>query len=1008
MGRLGAVGLVKAGEEGTGDFVAAEARRSYQEKLNQSLPEDDVDLARDFLGRLPVALVQEKVLSLHRVAYLFKTYPTSSAVAFVRAQDPSDLVALGETASQLSGYLDSLKETDYRGIISEEQEAAVSRFREALLPLRNNATKTDVIGRMLTPEFREAIRANQALVEDFIRVRSSSRNAFIGSFFALYANSHSEETRSGRSWLITQLIKELLSKESPVTDQWMEAYQATHRKGVVLTLDPQTVNLILLHALRTPVSEQTPAFNETLTHILAFIRRSFAEKAGDATGGLAASLKASSYPEELLALIESGGCLVELYFIHDPFSSESFINAVNTLFQSGLTDEIKHLTVRKVNQVEILSSILDYSDYSFFYIAKNIKDKVLETFLAQADLMDRIKKGELSKLFSLICKRQMLTKRVRDRLFADPVSLVAKIKNSTELYDLITILGSRRFHKERKALMESFMAQEDLMSKVEPDDYQLSFFINCSFFTGVSIKKCLADHPEWVTKVGSLPGLNRVITALKEVSLINEMKMLVRAFFASGVDEEKIKNTENLIAGVSLLKTEGFTTEVRMLLQAFLTSSLLIGIQNSYQFFEMILLFKAEGFDPQVTTLLQDPRILSNLLGEQRLTELGERAFRSLLQAFKDKGFLFEMALFLETKIKHNFLKPLVMVQALKQVGLSDQAKGLLIRPAVIAKIPNVAQCFTIMNISFAGFPQKEWGLFEAFLAQEDVIKKIHNITQLKQVVDYRFKVKGVNSLDILEAFVASRDCIPKIINGEELAVLISLLKEAGLKAQLGRILTAPEVALKIENEWELNLVIKMMIEKGVTAFLGGLLSWVKLENNMFSSLYYPQIPEILETLQQNGLVEEMRCLIHHQPNCYNLFSELKHIVRTEISTLSAEEQKTTSIWAIKALLFSDKSVTTLPELIAGMNKILNDADDRKKTYDSSLAYRLFHGRRSPKVEAVYKKIKLYFTPPESVFPVPSGAFAFGADSGIVGAGAPAGGAGMEVLPHQWGMVKDR
>jgi hypothetical protein len=82
------------------------------------------------------------------------------------------------------------------------------------------------------------------------------------------------------------------------------------------------------------------------------------------------------------------------------------------------------------------------------------------------------------------------------------------------------------------------------------------------------------------------------------------------------------------------------------------------------------------------------------------------------------------------------------------------------------------------------------------------------------------------------------------------------------------------------------------------------------------------------------------------------------------------------------------------------VNEILDASDNRTTAYDSSLAYRLFHGRRSLKVEAVYRKIRLYFSPPDVLVSQPSGAFAFSTDletavcpgGSVGGAGAPAGG----------------
>jgi hypothetical protein len=1028
MGRLGDVGLVKAGGEGTEDLVAAEARESYQKKLNQSVSESDIDLARDFLGRLPVTVAQEKCLSLQRMAYLFKTYPTSSAVAFVRTQDPTDLVALGETASQLSGYLDSLRATDLRGIINEERDAAVGRFREALLPLRDKATKPDEIKRMLTPKFRETICADQALVEDFIRERSSGRNAFIGSFFACYAHSHSIELRrEERNSLITILIKELLSLESPITEEWIEAYQARHRSGVVLTLDPPTVNLILLHALRTPVSERTPVFNETLGHMLAFIRRSFAEKPGDAPSELDESLKKSSYNEALLTLIESGGCLGELYLINHRHVRD-LLEAMHYLYSQELTDELKHLTIRKVTGTDILQKILYLPLEETPHSVYHLKKKIFKIFLTQKDLLDKIQEGEFGTLCPLIAEHELWTKDLCHQFFDDPVPLLAKISNSFELEHVINILVSRRFKKQSIDLMQAFLAQENLIEKkIRGSGPDLYSFIRCSILTKVSINACLASHPEWVNKVGNLQDLKSVIKILREARLAEKIQPLVQAFFESEV-EKKIQSTRLLIEGVALLKEEGFFAEVRVLLQAFLSSS--IEICDTSEFSIVIPLFKAEGFSLYEMSILAKNFVKTSIskIGNaallmsfiqllrtegfnQELTDLLKDPklftrppvpdFSLLLANFKAREFFHEMFLYLETKITHDSLTPLTVVQALKEVGLSPLAEELLIQPTVITKIQNVNILFEL--IYSIEDSNKKSVLFRAFMIQEEVMDKVQNINQLNEILAYgASKVEGFNPQDILRAFMASPNFISKIYDGDELYALINLLRKNGLEDRLKRILVLPTVAFKINSESQLRIVIQSMIEMKLSNLLGEFLSGVNVSWELILLIRGTDTFEILKILEQNGLVEEMRYLIHHPKklNCDRLVHALKKIVQDEIATLSPEEQKTTSIQAIKTLFSSKHADGSPSKLMEAVNEILDASDNRTTAYDSSLAYRLFHGRRSLKVEAVYRKIRLYFSPPDVLVSQPSGAFAFSTDletavcpgGSVGGAGAPAGG----------------
>ena len=311
-------------------------------KLSERLPAGEWseigDTCMAYLQTRPAPVEFQIGLALQRMAYLKEKYPTSAAWAFIHAQDPREknLLTLGEEASQLSEYLDLLKQTDHLGVVTEAQAAAVERLKLALLPLIRSEPLEAIPG-ILSPSFSAAIESDKQGITELIREKASGRNGFITNFFVLRALAVADANQERGIAELTRHLKNLLSMDSPVTDEWMEGYQSRHRDGVILTLDPLTLNLMLLHALRTPAAKRSPAFSLALTQVIAFIRRSFAESEGKVAGGLAQALKRDSYPEELLTLVESDGRLPRLYPIQSP---ETFWRMICELFSAELLGEV--------------------------------------------------------------------------------------------------------------------------------------------------------------------------------------------------------------------------------------------------------------------------------------------------------------------------------------------------------------------------------------------------------------------------------------------------------------------------------------------------------------------------------------------------------------------------------------------------------------------------------------------------------------------------------------------
>jgi hypothetical protein len=159
-------------------------------------------------------------------------------------------------------------------------------------------------------------------------------------------------------------------------------------------------------------------------------------------------------------------------------------------------------------------------------------------------------------------------------------------------------------------------------------------------------------------------------------------------------------------------------------------------------------------------------------------------------------------------------------------------------------------------------------------------------------------------------------------------------------------------------------------------------------------------LPKLIAVLKSGGLRDEVRSLIYdsRRPEAFRVLG-LKNLVLEEIRPFLLGKRGRQTLFLMKRLCEAS-SADTVSALVDGFKTILKNSDDRTEKYDSSpLLYQAFHRRRSPEIEALYRRIGFYLLPselsPESMTGVgdspvmpAAGAFAFGSG----GAGAPAGG----------------
>jgi hypothetical protein len=295
----------------TGALERAATAGSFTQELNKYLPEDplidashsdfaetdDADHAdhadqemnqlirRAFIESRPMPTTPRVAEALRRIQYLREKYPNSPPTHWVMdsfkalPKGPAGveyLCELGTLSLEYSEHLSHFRVLRPAIFLQGEQKAVRERMLEKYVPLGSPAFSGGNIE--ISPEDRPVL---MAIIHD----QTSGRHAFITNFFSCWFAIEDIKEK-------VRLLLEWLSQDSPVTDAFIEAYQLQHRRGLELYLSVEVINLILLHAIRTPVAKRTEIFNTALSQILDFIHRGFDGRINEL------QLQASSYPPE--------------------------------------------------------------------------------------------------------------------------------------------------------------------------------------------------------------------------------------------------------------------------------------------------------------------------------------------------------------------------------------------------------------------------------------------------------------------------------------------------------------------------------------------------------------------------------------------------------------------------------------------------------------------------------------------------------------------------------------
>jgi hypothetical protein len=792
LGRFGEVGLLKTKEDK--DLAEIQARAGYEKKLNDFLPESDCEMAQNYLERQSVPLAKAEKLAMLQIGYLFKTYPRSGAVHFIKAQGLAaiNVVALGKTASQLSEYLDLLKQMDQLGVIEDEQTGMVSRLKSALSTLRNPTADVELIRLILSPRFSAENGADKESVLELIREKSSGRNGFITNFFAsralLIRDENYDETGVTR---LTKYLKEVLSLPSPVTDEWIENYQSTHREGLALTLDPLTINLILLHALRTPVPARTPSFSEALREVIAFIRRSFAETEDEEAGALEQTLKKDSYSEELLALVESGGAMLDLYRMGQEdgakYSSDLCL-AIRSASKAGLNHELERLgiVVTKIKDVNELASVTQE--------------------LNDADLKDKAKEANLNDKAKVLLQT-----------FLDQTDVSVKIRDSNALWILIVNLGREGLFEEIARTLD----QPLMLAKIKTQGAFLSLF-KC-------LKKCRLNHQasslliyfvHQLDNILDIRELSSLITLLKKENLNRHARTLLLSFVEQPEEslKEKILNRYQLITLFKLLQSEKKEDEIKRFLHL---PSFMKAIQDKdedededetgeVKLSYLCRLLSQMDFIDEIRALINAPVVLSKFHDINELRHLVQ-VLKGIEELTKETSRLllsFASQPTLVNKIQNGY-QLLDLFRLLKDAQLSTAIKPILAKPEIFLKIQDGDQLLKLFHF----FKDAELlsDAIKPILAKPEIFLKIQDGDQLLKLFHF-FKDAELLS-DAIKPILALPEIFLKIQNGHQLLELFGLFKDAKLlNNAIKPILALPEIFLKIQDGYQLLELFQLLL----------------------------------------------------------------------------------------------------------------------------------------------------------------------------------------------------
>ncbi len=434
FGRLRTVGLIQS------TALAASAGESYAigemllKAISDRLPLENLETCRAYLESRPVPKLLEKSVSLafQRIQYLQEKYPESAAARWVKIQiesDSCDVLHLGNLADEFSENLEILGIIEkYKFIGAEKLLVERELARLSFLKLENlslfERSMTEKALKSLTPVESGSLLSDRIQIKALIQEKSSGPLVFVSGFFSAWKAAGESEDPGYEEEVKNHLIADFLSMGDFLSPDFIEHYVRAHTSyeevdGVmspVLDLDIQTINLILMHALKRPFAErigdalalktgegELSPFFKALIQVIDFIKRDFSGMQNER------AVKKDSYPHEWLDLILAGGGIAEFAF--------QDVNLVN------FSRKIK---VFQENRWELLSNF-PRSQEGMFWMLKTLEWESLISLISD---------------FSF--SRRMISERLKEVIFQPWASI--KIGSSQHLVSVLS--GLLKFKKE--------------------------------------------------------------------------------------------------------------------------------------------------------------------------------------------------------------------------------------------------------------------------------------------------------------------------------------------------------------------------------------------------------------------------------------------------------------------------------------------------------------------------------------------------------------------------------
>jgi hypothetical protein len=306
--------------------------------ISDRFPEDNLTTSLDYLESRPLPKLFEKnfFLAFERIQYLQEKHPLSGAARWVRVQMESgrqDVLGLGDLASQFSEDLETLGMIEKYRLIGEERLLVQrERARLSFLRLEDPVLFEEALNERqrvtMIPAKSADVLWDRVHVQKLIRERSSGRSVFVREFFANWKAAWEAEDPFYAEQAQNRLIGDFLSGEEWMPLHLIEEYVQSNTtceeidgaRTLFLDLEVQTVNAILMQALKRPYEErmtdalalkkgeELSPFFKALVQVMDFIKQSFSGKENEL------ALKKDSYPDFLLDLILSGGGIEALVF----------------------------------------------------------------------------------------------------------------------------------------------------------------------------------------------------------------------------------------------------------------------------------------------------------------------------------------------------------------------------------------------------------------------------------------------------------------------------------------------------------------------------------------------------------------------------------------------------------------------------------------------------------------------------------------------------------------------